>query len=92
MERAMLEGVFIDQTIEVLFQCAGHFRRSSRAWTIDQALDPLVGKPMDPLAARRVGKGEGIRDGLQPLPFHDVAHGLGTAKDTSFFGLLDEGV
>ena len=88
----MLEGVFIDQTIEVLFQCAGHCRRSSRAWTIDQALDPLAGKTMDPLAESGIGKGEGVRDGLETLPFHDVAHGLGTAEDTGFFGLLDEGV
>jgi len=88
MDRAMLEGVFIDQTIEVPFQLAGHFRRASRAWPIDQALDPLAGKTMDPLTERRIGKGEGIRDGLQTLPFHDVAHGLGTAEAPGFFGLL----
>jgi len=88
----MLEGVFIDQTIEVLFELAGHFRRASRAWTIDQALDPLAGKTLDPLAERGIGKGESIRDGLQTLPFHDVAHGLGTAENPGFFGLLDEGI
>src|SRR5262249_38373203 len=90
MDRAMLYGGFIDEAIEVLFQGAGHLRRSSRAWTIDQALDPLAGKTMDPLSERGIGKGEGIRDGVQTLPFHDVAHGLGTAEDTGFFGLLDE--
>src|SRR5215468_4806288 len=52
----MLEGVFIDQTIERLFQLAGHFRRSSRAWTIDQAWDSLAGKTMDPLAESGIGK------------------------------------
>ena len=88
----MLEGVFIDQAIEVLFQLACHFWRSSRAWAIDQALDPLAGKPMDPLADSGIGKGEGVRDGLQSLPFHDVAYGLGTAEDAGFFGLLYEGV
>ena len=92
MDRAVLEGVFIDQTIEVLFQFAGHFRRSSRAWPIDQALNPLASKTMDPLAESGIGKGEGIRDGLQTLPFHDVAHGLGTAEDAGLFGLLYEGV
>ena len=88
----MLEGVFIDQTIEVLFQCAGHFRRSSRAGAIDQAFDSLAGKTMAPLAERGIGQGEGVRDGVQTLPFHDVAPGLGTAEDTGFFGLLDEGI
>jgi hypothetical protein len=47
---------------------------------------------MDPLAERGIGKGESIRDGLQTLSFHDVAYGLGTAKDAGFFGLLDEGI
>jgi hypothetical protein len=88
MDRAMLEGVLIDEAIEVLFQLACHFRRSSRAWAIDQALDSLAGKTMDPRAERGIGKEEGVRDGLQTLPFHDVAHGLGTAEDAGFFGLL----
>ena len=88
----MLEGGLIDEAIEVLFQLACHFRRSSRAWAIDEALDSLAGKTMDPLAESGIGKGEGVRDGLQTLPFHDVAHGLGTAEDAGFFGLLDEGV
>ena len=88
----MLEGVLIDEAIAVLFQLACHCRRSSRAWAIDQVLDSLAGKTMDPLAQRGIGKGEGVRDGVQTLPFHDVAHGLGTAEDAGFFGLLDEGV
>ena len=88
----MLEGGFIDQTIEVLCELAGHFRRASRAWTIDQALDPLAGKTLAPLAERGIGKGESSRDGVQTLPFHDVAHGLGTAENPGFFGLLEEGI
>ena len=88
----MLEGVLIDEAIEVLFQLACHLRRSSRAWAIDQALDSLAGKTMDPLAERGIGKEEGVRDGVQTLPFHDVAHGLGTAEDAGFCGLLEEGV
>ena len=88
----MLQGILIDEAIEVLFQRTRHFRWSPRAWAIDQALDPLAGKTIHPLAERGIGKGERVRDGLQTLPFHDVAHGLGTAEDTGFFGLLDEGV
>src|SRR5262245_46218287 len=88
----MLQGVLIDEAIEVLFQLARDFRRSPRARAIDQALDSLASKTIDPLAESGIGKGESVRDGLQTLPFHDVAHGLGTAEDASFFGLLDEGV
>jgi len=47
---------------------------------------------MDPLAESGISKGEGIRDGLQTLPFHNVAHGLGTTENTGFFGLLEEGI
>ena len=36
---------------------------------------------MDPLAQGGRGKRERIGDGLQPLPFDDMAHGLGTAED-----------
>jgi hypothetical protein len=92
MHRAILEGVWIDEASEVLFQLACHLRRSSRVWAIHQTLDSLAGKTMDPLAESGIGKGEGVRDGLQTLPFHDVAHGLGTAEDAGFFGLLYEGI
>ena len=82
----------IDKTIEVLFQLARDFRWSPRARAIDQASDPLTGKTMDPLAESGIGKGEGVRDGLQALAFDDGAHSLGTAEDAGFFGLLDEGI
>jgi len=52
----------------------------------------MVGKAIDPLAEGRVGKGEGVRDGLQALAFDDLAHGLGATEDTGFPGLLDEGI
>jgi hypothetical protein len=35
---------------------------------------------------------ERVRDGLEALPFDDLAHGLGTAEDTGLLGLLQEGV
>jgi hypothetical protein len=84
----MRQGVLIDAAIEVLFQRARDGRRSPRARPIDQALDPLAGKTMDPRAQRGRGKGEGVRDGWQTLSFHAVAHALGTAADAGFFGLL----
>ena len=88
----MLEGVLIDETIEVLCQRAGDLRRSPRARAINETLRAVAGKAMDPLAQGGIGQGEGVRDGVQALPFHDVAYGLGTAKDASFFGLLYEGI
>ena len=81
----MRQGVLIDEAIEVRCQLARDLRRSSRARAIDQALDPLAGKTMDPLTESGIGKGESVRDGVKTLPFHDVAHGMGTAKDASFF-------
>jgi hypothetical protein len=88
----MLQGVLSDEAMEVRCQRARDFRWSPRARAIDQAWDPLAGKTMDPLAKRGIGKGEGVRDGVQTLSFHDVAHGLGTAEDAGVFGLLYEGV
>ena len=88
----MLQGVLINETLEMLFSLAGDLGRSTRARAIDQALDSLAGKTIDPLAESGIGKGEGVRDSLQTLPFHDVAHGLGTAENTGFPGLLYEGV
>jgi hypothetical protein len=84
----MLQGVLIDQAIAMGFQLAGDFGRSPGAWAIDQTLGALVGKAIHPFPQGRIRKLKRVRDGLQPLPFHDVAHGLGTAEDAGFFGLL----
>jgi hypothetical protein len=88
MDGAMLQGVLIDQAIEVLFQLARDFRRATGARAIDSTLRTLAGKAIDPLAQGGIRKLERVRDGLQTLPFHDIAHGLGTAEDAGFFGLL----
>jgi hypothetical protein len=82
----------IDKTIEVLFQLARHFGWSPGARAVDEARRTLIGKAMDPLAEGGIGKGEGVRDGLQALSFDDLAHGLGTAEDAGFPGLLYEGI
>ena len=84
----MLQGVLLDQTMEVLFQFACHFGRSTRARAIHQAVHPLVGKAVDPFAEGGVGKVQRVGDRLETLPFDDVAHGLGTAEDPSFFRLF----
>ena len=84
----MLQGVLIDQAIEVLFQRAGDCGRSTRTRAIPQTLCAVAGKTMDPLAQGGRGKRERIGDGVQTLPFDDVAHGLGTAEDAGVFGVL----
>ena len=83
MDGAMVQGVLIDQAIEGLFQYARDFGRA-----IDQTLCALAGKAIAPLPQGGIRKLERVRDGLPTLPFHDVAHGLGTAEDAGFFGLL----
>ena len=92
MAGAVLEGVLVDEPIEVVGQLAGHFGRATGARAIHQALDPLVGEAMDPLAQRRIGKVQRVGDGLEALPFDDVAHSLGTAEDASLFGLFQKGI
>ena len=88
----MLQGVLIDEAIEVLFQGGSHFGRAPGAGTIAQALGALMSKAIDPLAEGRIGKRERIGDPLEALPFDDLADRLGTAEDARLFGLLQEGV
>jgi hypothetical protein len=92
MEGAVLQGVLIDEAIEVLFQLARDFGRSPGAGAVHEALRALLGKAMDPLAQRGIGKVQRVRDCLEALSFDDLAHGLGTAKDTSLFRLFHEGI
>jgi len=92
VEGAMLQGVLVDEAIEVLFQRTGDFGRSPGAGAIPQPPRALGGKAMDPRAEGGIGKGEGVRDGVQALAFDDLAHGLGTAEDAGFPGLLYEGI
>ena len=88
----MLEGVFIDEAIEVPFEFTGHFGWSTGARTVDEALRALVRKAMDPLAQGRIRKLEGVGNSLEALPFDDIAHGLCTAKDAGLLRLLQKGV
>jgi hypothetical protein len=84
----VLQGVLIDQAIEVLFQRARDFGWATRARAIHEAMDPLVGKAVDPLAEGGIGEVQRIRDRLETLALNDIAHGLGTAKDPGFFRLF----
>jgi hypothetical protein len=86
----MLEGVLIDEAIAVLVQLARECRRAPRARAIDEPLGALAGKAIDPCAQGGRRKLERVGDGLQALPFDDLAHGLGTAEDTCLSGLCQE--
>ena len=84
----MLQRVLIDEAIEVLCQCAGHFGRATGAGTIAQPLGALVGKAIDPLAEGRVGKRERIGDGLQAGPLDDFTDRLSATEDPGLFRLF----
>ena len=84
----MVQRVLIDEAIEVLFQCACHFGRSTGAGTIAQALGALVGKAIDPLAEGGIGKRERIGDGLQAGPFDDFTDRLSATEDPRLFRLF----
>ena len=48
----MVQGVFVHEAIEVLVQCTGDFRGSTRARAIHEPLDPWV-RSDGPTCARR---------------------------------------
>ena len=85
----MLQGVLIDEAVEMLFECPRDFRGSTGARAIHQALDTLIGKAMHPFAPGRIGKLERVRDVLQALSFDDFTDGLGATEDAHLFGLLE---
>jgi hypothetical protein len=88
----MLQGVLVDEAIEVLFQRAGDFGRSAGAGAIHQPPRALGGKAMDPFAQRRIGKVQRLGDRLEALSCHNVADRLGTTEHTGFLGLSQEGL
>ena len=87
----MLQGVLIDEAIEVLFQLACDFGRSPGAWSIQQALGPLMRKALHPLTQGRIRHVEGGGDGGDVLTRDHRMDGLCTAKDTCLLGLLEYG-
>jgi hypothetical protein len=92
MAGAVLERVLVDEPIKVMCQRTGHFGWATGAGAIHQAVDPLVGEAMDPLAQRRIGKVQRVGDRLETVPLDDLAHGLGTAEEARFLRLLEEGI
>ena len=88
MEGAVLQGVLIDEAIEMLFQFTSHFGRSTGTGTIEQASGALIGKAMDPFAEGGIGQRERIGDGLQAGAFDDFTDRLSTTEDPGLFRLF----
>jgi hypothetical protein len=78
----------IDEMIAGPFQRACDLGGAPGTWAVDETRRTLMRKTIDPLAQGSIGKLERVGDGLQTLPFDDVAHRLGTAEDAGVFGVL----
>jgi hypothetical protein len=92
MDGPVRQGIWIDERIAVPCQRAGDFGGAPSAWAVDETRRPLRRTTRDPLAQGSRGKGAAVRDGLQTLPWHDVAPSVGTAEDAGVFGLLEQGI
>ena len=90
MAGAVLERVLVDQVIEMVLQGLCHFRRSPRAGTVGEAVDPMVSEAMDPFAEGRIRKVECVRDRLEAVPCHNFTHGLGTPEHPRLLRLGQE--
>jgi hypothetical protein len=88
----MLKRVLIDEAVEVLFQCARDFARSTGTGPISQALGPLLGKALHPFAEGRVGKVEQRGDRIDVVTCDDCTDSLRAAKDTGLFRLFEYGL
>ena len=87
----MLQGVLLNEALEVLFQLTGECGRSTRARAIPQALRPLLRKALHPFPQGSIRHVEGGGDGGDMVPRNDRMDRLGTAKDPRLLGLLEEG-
>jgi hypothetical protein len=88
----MLQRVLLDETIEVLFEGAGDFARSTGTGAIPQALGSLIDKALHPFTEGRIGKVEQRGDGLDVVASGDLPDGLRAAKDTRLLGLLEHDI
>jgi len=92
MNRTVLEGVLIHQTIEVVLEVTGEFTRLAGAGAIKKPRRALSAKAMHPLSHRRVSEVEAVGDCLHAGAFDHFAHGLGAPKEPCFFGFFQEGI
>jgi hypothetical protein len=85
----VLQGVLIDQTMEVLFQLARDLGRATGARAIQHPLGSLMGKALHPCAPGRIRHMKGGRGGGAVLTRDHRMDGLCTAKDPRLLGLLE---
>jgi hypothetical protein len=88
----VLEGVFVNEAIEVLFELARDLGWSTGARSIQQALGPLLRKALHPFTQGRIRQVEGRGDGRDMVTRDHRTDSLGTAKDTRLLGLLEHRV
>jgi len=88
-DRAVLEGVLVNEAIEVLFQLARDFRWATGACAIPQALGPLLRKALHPFPQGRIRQVEGRGNGRDMVTRDHRTDRLGTAKDPRLLGLLE---
>jgi hypothetical protein len=88
----MVQGILLDEAIEVLFQGTGDFGRSTGARAVEETRGPFMGKAMDPFAEGGIGKREGVGDRVQVRTFDDFTDRLGAAEDLGLFRLLQHGM
>jgi hypothetical protein len=88
----MLEGVLIDEAVEVLCECTSHLGWAARARAIHQALRSLLGKALHPCAEGRIRQVKGRGDSADVVASDDLPDSLRTAKDAGLLGLLEHGI
>jgi hypothetical protein len=88
----VLEGVLVNEAMEVLFQRARDFGWATGACSIQQALGPLLRKALHPFPQGRIRQMESRGDGRDMVTRNHRTDRLGTAKDTRLLGLLEHGV
>jgi hypothetical protein len=88
----VLEGVFVNEAIEVLFELARDLGWSTGARSLQHALGPLLRKALPPFTQGRIRHVEGRGDGRDMVTRDHRTDSLGTAKDTRLLGLLEHRV
>ena len=84
----MGQRVLIDEAVELLFEFAGHFARTTGARAIQQTLRPFIGKTLYPLSQGGIGKVEGLGDDVHVVARNHRTDGLRTAKDPGLLKLF----
>lgn len=82
---AVGKRILVDEAVKMLFERPGHFAWTPRGRAIQQALGSLMGKALDPLAQRRIGKVEGLGDGGDVVAGDDLPNGLRVIRTMDAF-------